>query len=384
MRGASSRPTSGCMDSRVTMQHWSSPRSASRPPSGPGRMKLPRRTPACRTRPPIAVPASTGRRLDSTAPGATFRCTAGGAAAGACITGPALLERARRDGVDRRGLGRQRSRQRRPVAAAHAPPRRSRHAAAAAAPDPLRLEVFSGLFMHVAEQMGVVLRQTASSVNIKERLDYSCALFDGDAHLVANAPHMPVHLGSMGASVRRCSTRTARPAARRRVPAQLAVPRRHAPARHDRGHAGVRSGRRARALLHGLARAPCGRRRHHAGLDAARQPRHRRGRRADHADPHRARRALRRGRWCAGCWRRAPGPPATSAQNLADLRAQLAANARGIRELERGRGWPRLAGAARLHGARAGQRRSVHAPRDPRGCATAASATRWTTARRSS
>jgi 5-oxoprolinase (ATP-hydrolysing) len=68
-------------------------------------------------------------------------------------------------------------------------------------PDPLRLEVFGGLFMHVAEQMGVVLRQTASSVNIKERLDYSCALFDADANLVANAPHMPVHLGSMGASV---------------------------------------------------------------------------------------------------------------------------------------------------------------------------------------
>jgi 5-oxoprolinase (ATP-hydrolysing) len=69
------------------------------------------------------------------------------------------------------------------------------------APDPLRLEIFNGLFMHVAEQMGVVLRQTASSVNIKERLDYSCALFDGAARLVANAPHMPVHLGSMGASV---------------------------------------------------------------------------------------------------------------------------------------------------------------------------------------
>jgi 5-oxoprolinase (ATP-hydrolysing) len=68
-------------------------------------------------------------------------------------------------------------------------------------PDPLRLEVFGGLFMHVAEQMGVVLRQTSSSVNIKERLDYSCALFDADANLVANAPHMPVHLGSMGASV---------------------------------------------------------------------------------------------------------------------------------------------------------------------------------------
>ncbi len=67
--------------------------------------------------------------------------------------------------------------------------------------DPTRLEVMNGLFMHVAEQMGVVLQQTASSVNIKERLDFSCAIFDAAAELVANAPHMPVHLGSMGASV---------------------------------------------------------------------------------------------------------------------------------------------------------------------------------------
>ena len=73
--------------------------------------------------------------------------------------------------------------------------------AATSPPDPMRLEVFNAAFMHVAEQMGAVLRQTASSVNIKERLDFSCALFDRDANLVANAPHMPVHLGSMGASV---------------------------------------------------------------------------------------------------------------------------------------------------------------------------------------
>lgn len=67
--------------------------------------------------------------------------------------------------------------------------------------DPMRLEVFNALFMHIAEQMGAVLRHTASSVNIKERLDFSCAIFDATANLVANAPHMPVHLGSMGASV---------------------------------------------------------------------------------------------------------------------------------------------------------------------------------------
>jgi 5-oxoprolinase (ATP-hydrolysing) len=70
------------------------------------------------------------------------------------------------------------------------------------AADPARIEIFNNLFMHVAEQMGEVLEATAQSVNIKERLDYSCALFDADGGLVANAPHMPVHLGSMGASVR--------------------------------------------------------------------------------------------------------------------------------------------------------------------------------------
>ncbi|MXO94208.1 5-oxoprolinase [Erythrobacter arachoides] len=68
--------------------------------------------------------------------------------------------------------------------------------------DPLRLAVFNNLFMAIAEEMGVVLEATASSVNIKERLDFSCAVFDADGALIANAPHIPVHLGSMSASVR--------------------------------------------------------------------------------------------------------------------------------------------------------------------------------------
>ncbi|HIJ38702.1 MAG TPA: 5-oxoprolinase, partial [Rhodospirillaceae bacterium] len=71
-----------------------------------------------------------------------------------------------------------------------------------AAVDPVMLELFNNLFMSIAEQMGAVLANTAQSVNIKERLDFSCALFDGDGALVANAPHVPVHLGSMGDSVR--------------------------------------------------------------------------------------------------------------------------------------------------------------------------------------
>ncbi|MCW2237728.1 hydantoinase B/oxoprolinase family protein [Azospirillum canadense] len=68
--------------------------------------------------------------------------------------------------------------------------------------DPVMLEVFNNLFMSIAEQMGFTLEKTAYSVNIKERLDFSCALFDADGGLIANAPHMPVHLGSMGESVR--------------------------------------------------------------------------------------------------------------------------------------------------------------------------------------
>jgi 5-oxoprolinase (ATP-hydrolysing) len=67
--------------------------------------------------------------------------------------------------------------------------------------DPVMLEVFNNLFMSIAEQMGVSLQNTAYSVNIKERLDFSCAMFDADGSLVANAPHMPVHLGSMDRAV---------------------------------------------------------------------------------------------------------------------------------------------------------------------------------------
>ncbi len=68
--------------------------------------------------------------------------------------------------------------------------------------DPVMLEVFNNLFMSIAEQMGLRLQNTAYSVNIKERLDFSCAIFDADGNLIANAPHMPVHLGSMGESIK--------------------------------------------------------------------------------------------------------------------------------------------------------------------------------------
>jgi len=68
--------------------------------------------------------------------------------------------------------------------------------------DPVMLEIFGNLFMAIAEEMGVALQSTATSVNIKERLDFSCALFDATGALIANAPHIPVHLGSMGESIR--------------------------------------------------------------------------------------------------------------------------------------------------------------------------------------
>jgi len=81
-------------------------------------------------------------------------------------------------------------------------PRAGREDASTGRPDPVLLELFNNLFMNVAEQTGAVLQNTSMSVNIKERLDFSCAIFDAEGNLVANAPHVPVHLGAMGESVR--------------------------------------------------------------------------------------------------------------------------------------------------------------------------------------
>ena len=81
-------------------------------------------------------------------------------------------------------------------------PQARRVPAGSARPDPVLLELFNNLFMNVAEQTGAVLQNTSMSVNIKERLDFSCAIFDAAGNLVANAPHVPVHLGAMGESVR--------------------------------------------------------------------------------------------------------------------------------------------------------------------------------------
>ena len=229
----------------------------------------------------------------------------------------------------------------------------------------MRLEVFNALFMHVAEQMGAVLRHTASSVNIKERLDFSCAIFDAAANLVANAPHMPVHLGSMGASVSAVLDDVRRrPASRRCVPRELAVRRRHPPARHDGRFTGLRRGRLARRILYGLACASRRRGRDLARFHAAGQPHHRRRRRADRADADHARWGARRGPAAAAVLRQPlaraefpaePRGPAGAAGGEFPWRARTAAR--------RGRPWTRH--AARVHGSRAGQRRTLRAPRDP-------------------
>ena len=121
--------------------------------------------------------------------------------AGDAITGPALIAEANATTVVEPGWRAEVTAQdtiilRRLVARAH------ENAALGEAPDPVMLELFNALFMAIAEQTGIVLQNTSLSVNIKERLDFSCALFDAEGRLIANAPHIPVHLGAMGESVR--------------------------------------------------------------------------------------------------------------------------------------------------------------------------------------
>ena len=200
--------------------------------------------------------------------------------------------------------------------------------------DQSRLEVMNGLFMNIAGQMGVVLQQTASSVNIKERLDYSCAIFDAQAQLVANAPHMPVHLGSMGASV-------------------AAVTQAHGGDLQPGDAFLVNSPYDGGTHLPDLTVVT-------PVFDGAQRLRFYTASRAHHADiggvtpgsmPPGSRfideegvlipatRIVRDGRLDETLLRRLLGagayPARNPEQNLADLRAQLAANARGIRELER-------------------------------------------------
>jgi 5-oxoprolinase (ATP-hydrolysing) len=116
------------------------------------------------------------------------------------VSGPAVISEATSTTVVEPGWTATRAADGTLILARRTPARRA-HAIGTNA-DPVMLEIFNNLFMAIAEEMGVALQATATSVNIKERLDFSCALFARDGALIANAPHIPVHLGSMGESIR--------------------------------------------------------------------------------------------------------------------------------------------------------------------------------------
>ncbi|MCG6872803.1 MAG: hydantoinase B/oxoprolinase family protein [Gammaproteobacteria bacterium] len=202
--------------------------------------------------------------------------------------------------------------------------------------DPVMLEIFNQLYMSIAEQMGAALAHTAHSVNIKERLDFSCAVFDGDGGLVANAPHMPVHLGSMGETVRYL----VRARQGRLRPGQVLV--------HNAPYAGgthlpditvvtpVFVPEDQSAPLFFVAS-----RGHHAdlgGITPGSMPPH--SRRIEEegilfdnvllVEDGNFREQAIRDLLGGGPW-----PARNPEDNLADLRAQVAANTRGVRELER-------------------------------------------------
>ncbi|OIK28731.1 hydantoinase B/oxoprolinase family protein [Streptomyces malaysiense] len=207
--------------------------------------------------------------------------------------------------------------------------------------DPVLLEVFNNLFMSIAEQMGARLESTAQSVNIKERLDFSCALFDPDGNLVANAPHIPVHLGSMGTSVKEVIRRRG---ASMRPGDTYAV--------NDPYHGGTHlpdvtvitpvfdtgapdPGSRPRILFHVASRG------HHAeigGIAPGSMPAHSRtiGEEGVLFDNWLL---TEGGRFREEETRRllteAPHPSRNPRTNLADLRAQIAANQKGVDEVRR-------------------------------------------------
>ena len=216
---------------------------------------------------------------------------------------------------------------------------------------PLLLEVFNNLFMSIAEQMGATLANTASSVNIKERLDFSCALFDGEGGLVANAPHLPVHLGSMGASVQAVIARHAAEfapgdayllnspyAGGTHLPDLTVV----TPVFAD--GAAAAGGSNAAAAGAGRAGAPLffvASRAHHADVGGTTPGSMPPGSRTIDEEGVLVEdfRLVARGRLreaeVAELLTSARWPARDVAQNLADLRAQVAANARGVAELAR-------------------------------------------------
>jgi 5-oxoprolinase (ATP-hydrolysing) len=203
--------------------------------------------------------------------------------------------------------------------------------------DPVLLEVFNNLFMNIAEQMGLQLQNTAHSVNIKERLDFSCALFDAEGSLIANAPHMPVHLGSMGESIKSV---IAAHAGRMSPGDAFALNDPYQGGTHLPDITVI-----SPVFIDGAAGgAPLfyvGSRGHHAdvgGTTPGSMPAFSRTI-EDEGVLLTNVRIVDRGRWCEdallGLLRGGPHPSRNPGQNLADLRAQIAANEKGVQELRR-------------------------------------------------
>ncbi len=242
--------------------------------------------------------------------------------------------------------------------------RRTRRESVGRDADPIMLEVFNNLFMHVAEEMGIVLEHTAHSVNIKERLDFSCALFAADGSLIANAPHMPVHLGSMGDSVQSILR------SQKLVPGDaylLNTPYNggtHLPDLTVVTPVFDAGGRKLRCFVASRA--------HHAdigGSTPGSMPPT--SRTIDEegvlfdgvrivADGELLEREVRE--LLAG----GPFPARNPDQNIADLKAQLAANARGVAELDAPHAALRRSHGHALHAARSAQRHRLRAPGDRR------------------
>jgi 5-oxoprolinase (ATP-hydrolysing) len=210
---------------------------------------------------------------------------------------------------------------------------RATRLAAGTTVDPVLLEVFNNLFMNIAEQMGLQLQNTAHSVNIKERLDFSCALFDAAGNLIANAPHMPVHLGSMGESIKT----VVRDNAATMQPGDVFV-------LNDPYHGGTHLPDITvitPVYLDGHATFYVGSRGHHAdvgGITPGSMPPFSKSIEEEGVQIDNVklvdRGALREAEILA-LLASGPYPARNPAQNLADLKAQIAANEKGVQELHK-------------------------------------------------
>jgi 5-oxoprolinase (ATP-hydrolysing) len=199
--------------------------------------------------------------------------------------------------------------------------------------DPVLLEVFNNLFMNIAEQMGLQLQNTAHSVNIKERLDFSCALFDAAGNLIANAPHMPVHLGSMGESIKT----VVRDNAASMQPGDVFV-------LNDPYHGGTHLPDITvitPVYLDGRATFYVGSRGHHAdvgGITPGSMPPFSKSIEEEGVQIDNVKlvdQGLLREAEILALLASGPYPARNPAQNLADLKAQIAANEKGVQELHR-------------------------------------------------